>query len=95
MSRKKVIDRKAILQPPSGASAITGKSIKSIRDGCRNGTIPCVREGSDWRVHMPLYLEQIERECTETMRRAAEERLQMESECSETMRCGAEDGLRT
>lgn len=60
MSRRKEIDRDAIMQTPRGAALITGYSVKMIRDGCRNGTIPCVHVGQDFRVHMPLFLTMLE-----------------------------------
>ena len=57
--RRKEIDPNAIFQPYRGAAAITGLSYKFIRDGCLNGTIPCISVGSDRRVNMPLFLEQL------------------------------------
>lgn len=57
--RRKEIDPNAMFQPYRGAAAITGLSYKYIRDGCLNGTIPCITVGSDRRVNMPLFLEQL------------------------------------
>ena len=59
--RKKVIDPAAIFQPIRGASEITGLSQKYIREGCRSGTIPCLKVGSDYRVNMPLWRELLDR----------------------------------
>ena len=64
MSRKKEIDRNAVFQTPRGAAEITGLSVKSIRQGCREGTIPCMMQGSDYRIHMPKYLKQLEKACS-------------------------------
>ena len=58
--RKKEIDPDAIFQPYRGAAAITGLSYKFIRNGCLNGTIPCVMVGSDRRVNMRLFLQQLD-----------------------------------
>lgn len=57
--RRKEIDPGAIFQRYRGAAAITGLSYKYIRDGCLNGTIPCIMVGSDRLVNMPLFLEQL------------------------------------
>lgn len=59
MPREKEIDRFAMFQSYRGAAAVTGLSYKFIRSGCLNGTIPCIRVGSDMRVNMPLFLEQL------------------------------------
>lgn len=55
--RKKEIDRSALFQPPRGAAEITGFSVKYVRDGCRNGTIPHIRAGSDYRIDMTAWLD--------------------------------------
>lgn len=52
----------AILQPVTAAAVITGLSTRYIRDGCRSGIIPHVLVGSDYRVNMPLFLEQLNAE---------------------------------
>lgn len=57
--RRKEIDPNAMFQSFRGAAAITGLSYRYIRDGCINGTIPCIMVGSDRRVNMPLFLEQL------------------------------------
>jgi len=46
-------------QPISGASRITGFSTGGIRKRCKDGTIPCIRVGKDYRINMPLWLEQL------------------------------------
>lgn len=58
MRRKEIVPG-AIFQRYRGAAAITGLSYKYIRDGCLNGTIPCIMVGSDRLVNMPLFLEQL------------------------------------
>ena len=48
------------------SATLTGRSQKSIREGCKNSTIPHIRvgEGANARfmVNLPLYLEQLNRE---------------------------------
>ena len=57
----------AIFQSVRSASEITGLSMKYIRAGCRNNTIPHIMCGVDVRVNMPLFLERL----NEESRRAA------------------------
>jgi hypothetical protein len=57
--RAKNTDRGAVFQPIRGAAEITGLSTRYIRDGCRNGIIPHVLVGSDYRINMPLFMEQL------------------------------------
>lgn len=52
-------DLSAILQRPSGASLITGLSVKAIRQGCKDGSIPHIQHGRDYLVNMPLFIEQL------------------------------------
>ena len=59
--RRKETNPNAIFQPYRVAAEITGLSVRYIRDGCINGTIPCIMVGSDRRVNMPLFLEQLNR----------------------------------
>ena len=59
MSRSKSIDRDAPFQSPRATAYLTGLSLQFIRDGCRNGTIPHIRVGTDFRVNMPLFLDQL------------------------------------
>ena len=50
-------------QPVSGASQLTGLSMGSIRQGCKDGTIPHLKVGKDYRINMPLWMEQLEEQC--------------------------------
>lgn len=52
-------NKDAIFQPISGAAAITGISTKAIRQGCREGTIPHIRVGSDYRINLPLWIKKL------------------------------------
>ena len=49
----------ALFQPPRCAAELTGFSVKSIREGCRNGTIPHVMVGKDFRINMSIWLDQL------------------------------------
>lgn len=60
--RPKVINRDAPYQSPTHAAYISGFSVWYIRQGCKTGTIPHIRVGRDYRVNMPLWLEQMEHE---------------------------------
>lgn len=57
--RTKTFDRAAVFQSVRGAAAITGLSVKHIREGCRAGTIPHIKVGTDYRINLPLFLEQL------------------------------------
>ena len=56
---RRATNKDAIFQPISGAAAITGISTKAIRQGCREGTIPHIRVGSDYRINLPLWIEKL------------------------------------
>ena len=64
MSRRKEINLDAVLQTPRGAAYITGLSVKAIRQGCRDGSVPCMMQGSDYKIHMQQFLKQLENECS-------------------------------
>lgn len=44
------------------AARITGLSRFSVREGCKNHTIPALKNGVVWLVNLPKLLEQIEQE---------------------------------
>ena len=46
----------AVFQSIRTTAEITGLSQKSIREGCREGSVPHIRVGSDYRVHLPNFL---------------------------------------
>lgn len=62
MSRPTEFNPDAVMQPIRYAARLTGLSMKTIRNGCREGTIPHIRIGNDYRVNMPLYIAQLARE---------------------------------
>lgn len=74
MSRQRTINPEAALQPISAASFLTGLSQKYIRDGCKAGTIPHVKIGSDYRVHLPEFMAQLAAESKNCINDDAEKR---------------------
>ena len=58
MSRRKQ-NRDSPFQSIAGAAYLTGLSAGFVRKGVRNGSIPHIKVGSDYRVNMPLWLEQL------------------------------------
>lgn len=60
MSRPKItaqtINRDALFQRPRAAAILTGLSEKFIYAGCKNGTIPVIRCGSDFLIDMTAWL---------------------------------------
>ena len=60
MRRKSYKDERFV--SPNYAAECTGMSVKRIREGCKDKTIPCVRVGRDFRVELAEYLEQLHRE---------------------------------
>lgn len=59
---KRIVDLSAPYQSIRGASRISGLAQGYIRAGCKNGTIPCLRVGQEYRINMPLFLQQLEAE---------------------------------
>lgn len=60
MSRQKHINPEAPFQPISAAAAMTGLSRWYLLNGCKAGTVPYIRVGSDYRINMPRLLEQLQ-----------------------------------
>lgn len=59
MARRK-FDREAPFQPITGAAYITGLSRGYIRRGCKDGSIPHIMAGKDYRINMKVWLEQLD-----------------------------------
>ena len=49
------------------AARLTGLSQFSIRSGCRDGKIPHIKVGSEYRVHIPSLLEMLENEAARSV----------------------------
>lgn len=65
---KRTFDRDAPYQSIRGAAEITGLSMGSIRAGCKAGKIPFVLCGQEYRICMPLFLQQLEAESAANMK---------------------------
>ena len=59
---KRKVDLDAPYQGLRVASLITGQAVSWLRDGCKNGTIPHIRVGQEYRINVPRLLEQLEAE---------------------------------
>lgn len=57
---KRILDLTTPYQSIRGASRISALAQGYIRAGCKNGTIPCLRVGREYKVNMPLFLQQLE-----------------------------------
>ena len=51
----------APLQSIDNTARLTGASRFFIRNGCRDGSIPCIKSGSKYMVNLPLFLEMLDR----------------------------------
>lgn len=49
------------------AARLTGLSQYSIRSGCREGRIPHIKVGAEYRVHVPSLLEMLEEEASRSV----------------------------
>ena len=65
---KRNFDPEAPYQTLSGACRLTGLSINYLREGCKRGTVPHIRCGSEYRVNVPLLLRQLEDEAADNAR---------------------------
>ena len=60
MSRQKAINPAAPFQPISAAAVMTGLSRWYLLNGCKVGSVPHIRVGSDYRINMPQLLQQLQ-----------------------------------
>lgn len=65
---KRNFDPEAPYQTLSGACRLTGLSTSFLREGCKRGTVPHIRCGSEYRVNVPLLLRQLEDEAADNAR---------------------------
>ena len=70
MSRPKAINPDAPYQSPRATAYLTGLAHGYILQGCKDGTIPHIRVGTDYRINLPAFLEQLDRESRKTAPRA-------------------------
>lgn len=62
MPRRTVCDPDAPFQGIAATSRITGLSQFYIRARCKRGDIPMLRVGTEYKVNVPLFLQQLEDE---------------------------------
>ena len=57
------LENKQIAPPQTieNTARLTGASRYFIRNGCRDGTIPCIKSGTKYMVNLPLFLEMLDR----------------------------------
>lgn len=67
MSRAK-LNLEATYQSPRGAAIITGFGVTYIRNGCREGNIPHIKVGNDYKINMSQWLSQLEREAANSIK---------------------------
>ncbi len=65
---KRTFDRSAPYQGIRGAAEITGLSMGSIRAGCKAGIVPHIMQGTEYRICMRLFLQQLEAEATASLK---------------------------
>lgn len=65
---KRIFDRDAPFQSIRNTAAITGLSMCSIRAGLKAGEIPHVMCGKEYRVNIPLFLQQLETEAMASLK---------------------------
>lgn len=69
---KRTFNKEAPFQSLRGASYITGLSIGFLRDGCKKNEIPHIMAGKEYRVNVPLLLQQLGAEAAANAREATQ-----------------------
>ena len=64
MAKRRTLDPAAPFQTISAAARLTGLAQCYIREGCRNKSIPHIMCGQEYRINMPLWMEQLNAEST-------------------------------
>ncbi len=65
---KRKFDPSAPYQGINGAARITGIAAGAIRAGCKAGKIPFVMCGQEYKICMPLFLQQLEAEAAASLK---------------------------
>lgn len=65
---KRTFDPTAPYQSINGAARISGISAGAIRAGCKAGTVPHIMRGTEYRVCMRLFLQQLEAEAAASVK---------------------------
>lgn len=64
---KRVFEATAPFQSIRNAARITGLSQFYLRERCKTQTIPMIKVGTEYRINMPLLLEQLAREAAQNI----------------------------
>ena len=59
---KRLFIKDAPFQSLRGAAYLTGLSVGFLRNGCKAGTVPHLKVGAEYRVNVPLLMQQLEAE---------------------------------
>ena len=59
---KRTFDRAAPFQRINNTAYLTGLSAGYVRAGCKNGTIPHIMCGQEYRINVPLFLDILQKE---------------------------------
>jgi hypothetical protein len=65
---KRTFDPDAAFQGLRAASRITGLSQGFLREGCKNGTIPHIRVGQEYKINLPLLVRLLDGESLENLK---------------------------
>ena len=57
---KRTFDKTAPFQSIRNTSQLTGLAMGFIREGCKTGAIPHIMCGQEYRVNVPLFLQQLD-----------------------------------
>ena len=90
---KRTFDPTAPYQSIRNTSYITGHSQNAIRTGCKNGEIPHVMVGKEYRVNVPLFLELLDEKSRESLK--ADIKKVHTSDCSVGVDRNGNDGLQS
>lgn len=88
---KRTTDRTAPYQSIHNTSCITGYSQGAIRAGCKNGKIPHVMVGKEYRINVPLFLALLEEQSRDSLKLDAKK--VHTSDCSASVDRGGNDSL--
>jgi excisionase family DNA binding protein len=66
---RRTVDLDAPFLTIRNAARLTGLSMGYIRDGCKNGTIPHLKTGNEYKINIKLFLRQLDGESLENLRK--------------------------
>lgn len=88
---KRTTDRTAPYQSIRNTACITGYSQGAIRAGCKNGEIPHIKIGKEYRINVPLFLELLGDKSRESLK--LDTKKVHASDCSASVDRGGNDSL--